>query len=76
MSGTPANPSEVRALGVALQCLAASLKQNGTLNADLYTARLKGHIAAEYPAAENKDVFNLALENLINDLARIPAPEA
>ena len=76
VSGTPATTSEVRALGLALQCLAASLKQNGALNADLYTARLEGHIAADYPAAENKEVFNIILESLINDLARIPAPDA
>ncbi|WP_095058025.1 hypothetical protein [Pseudomonas sp. Irchel s3f7] len=76
MSGIPASQSEVRALGLALQCLAASLKQNGALNADLYTARLQSHINAEYPAAENKEIFNLVLENLVSDLARIEAPAA
>lgn len=72
----PANESEVRALGLALQCLAASLKQNGALHSGLYTARLQSHINGPYPAAENKEVFNLVLENLIADLDRIPAPDA
>ncbi|PIK75541.1 hypothetical protein [Pseudomonas sp. 382] len=76
MSLKTATESEVRALGVALKCLAASLKQNGALHSSLYTTRLQGHIDAEYPAVDNKEIFDLTLENLIKDLARVPAPDA
>ncbi|WHL28086.1 hypothetical protein QJS63_28375 [Pseudomonas juntendi] len=71
-----ATESEVRALAVALKCLAASLKQNGALHSGLYTARLRSHIEGDYPAADNKEIFDAVLGNLIDDLARIPAPDA
>jgi hypothetical protein len=68
--------SEVRALGAALQCLASSLKKQGTLDADLYKLLLESHIKGPYPAAPNKEIFNLVLQNLADDVARVAgAPE-
>ena len=66
--------SEFKALDLAFRCLAASLKHAGILNEELYVKRLEAHIQGDYPAADNKEIFNLVLQNYVDDIKRIKAP--
>lgn len=65
-----ATQSEIKAISLAVRCLAASLKQTGALNEDLYVARLASAIGSDYKAAQNKEVFDLVLQNFIDDIKR------
>lgn len=62
--------SELRAIGVAVKALAASLKQQGLIDPELYTARLQSHIDNSYDGAPNKRVFDTVLNNFIEDIDR------
>ena len=68
--------SEFKALDLAFRCLAASLKHAGILNEDLYVKRLESQILGDYPAADNKEVFNLVLQHYIDDIKRVGGPAA
>lgn len=74
MSETLANPSELRAVGLAIKCLAASLKSTGALDVQSYTDRLQSHIDSEYPAVQNKETLNIVLQNFIEDINRTVTP--
>lgn len=63
--------SEIRALHVAFSCLAASLKDAGSLDEKKYVDRLESHINGEYPPAESKEIFNICLQNYIEDIKRV-----
>jgi hypothetical protein len=71
---TEVTQSEIVALDLAFRCLAASLKHAGILQEELYAARLKASIAADYPVAESKKIFNLKLQSYIDDIARVKGP--
>lgn len=75
MEETSVTSSEMRAVQVAIKCLAASLKQQGLLNAELYVARLQGHIDNDYPGAADKRVFDVVLNNFIEDIDRAKVQE-
>ena len=62
--------SEIKAISIAVRCLAASLKQSGALDEDLYVARLASTIGSDYKQAQNKEVFDLFLQNFIDDIKR------
>ncbi|WP_447775269.1 hypothetical protein [Pseudomonas chlororaphis] len=66
--------SEIMALDLAFRCLAASLKHAGILDEELYVARLKSQIIGDYPAAENKEIFNLKLQSYVDDIGRVKGP--
>lgn len=66
--------SEFKALDLAFRCLAASLKNAGTLDEELYVRRLEAQIQGDYPAAENKEIFNLVLQNYVDDIKRVKGP--
>ncbi|MEE6439190.1 MULTISPECIES: hypothetical protein [Pseudomonas] len=62
--------SEIKAISIAVRCLAASLKQSGALDEELYVARLASTIGSDYKQAQNKEVFDLFLQNFIDDIKR------
>lgn len=66
--------SEFKALDLAFRCLAASLKHAGILDEDLYVKRLEAQIQGDYPAADNKEIFNLVLQNYVDDIKRVKGP--
>ncbi|NSX21823.1 hypothetical protein HTV13_18600 [Pseudomonas putida] len=69
-----ASQSELKAISFAVRCLAASLKQNGALQENLYIARLASAIGGEYKAADNKEVFDVVLQQFIDDIKLVQAP--
>ncbi|QYX54358.1 hypothetical protein K3F44_08720 [Pseudomonas sp. S07E 245] len=66
--------SEFKALDLAFRCLAASLKHAGILDENLYVMRLESQIQGDYPAADNKEIFNLVLQNYVDDIKRVKGP--
>lgn len=62
--------SEIKAISIAVRCLATSLKQSGALDEELYVVRLASMIGSDYKQAQNKEVFDLFLQNFIDDIKR------
>lgn len=66
--------SEFKALDLAFRCLVASLKHAGTLDEELYVMRLESQIKGDYPAADNKEIFNMVLQHYVDDIKRVKGP--